>query len=134
MPTKVITANTIMLLNGDPVFIQEPFGDLQIGDKVTHVGLPGRNGKITSGSRVDEWTPWVEYAGKVRYQWPGVDHACDNIAFRLPPGGIKPDIGPCYVLYIDLGLGELMRNEYGKHDGVNVKLFRAQFKKITTKP
>lgn len=121
-----------LFLIGEPDFILDDFNELKIGDKVIRIGLPGRNGKPTSGSRVDEWGPWVQYAGKLKYQWPGVDHPCRNICFRIPPGGIVPDPGPCYVVYIIVNKGELMRNEYGQSQ--SVRLFRASFEKYIEQP
>jgi hypothetical protein len=129
---KELIVGGIFLLNGELDLRKENFEGLSVGDKVSVIGAYGRNGKVTSANRRDKWAPHITYAGKLSYQWPGVPMACENICFLLPPGGIKPDPGPCYVLYIVIeaeGEVTLMRNEFSVL-GTDVKLFKSKFETV----
>jgi len=121
------------IIYGRPDLILNPCYGLEPGTKVTQIGMPAKSGKITSSAHVDEWTPWVEYAGLV-------DMDGDLFAaFRLPPGGVAPKRkakkhltevdgikldGEFYMVYAMFGDGDLLEVSRTRN---NTYLYRGQF-------
>lgn len=103
---------------GRPNIQPFPFGSLCPGDLITKIGLPGRNGSETTSHRIDEWTPWIKYAGFVFVEsWTPDEISKKCLAFLLPPGGIVYDgshepASPVYCLYVQSISGYILRPNF----------------------
>jgi hypothetical protein len=114
---------------GAPPIVAEAFGNLLPGAKVQKIGRPGKNGKITSSARVDEWTPWVEFAGSFYADLLELGSDQKYLAFRLPSGGlVKKGSGPVerpfYALYCVVSPEEIIFQNFKT---LSIYIFRAVF-------
>lgn len=120
LPVEFFTVKTILFMKAVPDRVWKvSYGNLQAGTKVKKIGKYGRGGGETSGHRVDEWVPWVEYEGTIPLKVPGLPHSTVCIVFKLPPGGMLSKEGTqllfdVYVIYHVVDTQHLMRNGYGK--------------------
>lgn len=134
---KFFTVNNILFFQLLPGTAIQPvaFGSLQPGTKVFEIGQPGRNGKITSSHRVDEWFPWIQYEGTITLRCPQVEETSLCVVFKLPPGGMKTAKGKeidfdVFVLFHVITNKEIMRNIYSPNG--SVRIFSAVFKQFET--
>lgn len=104
------------------------FGDLAPGDQIKIIGRAGKNGKITSSHRIDEWDPFITYRGMAMVKLPGCP-SNECLIFQLPGDGIReisgrPVDGIFYVSYYFFGRS-LMRNQYGRSN--STRIFSSDF-------
>lgn len=107
---------------GRPNFQQVSLFGLQPGMLVHKIGVPGRNGKVTSSSRVDTWTPHVEYMGKVYVEDFNGEGIISCMAFKLPAGGLvhradkeQAEETPYFALYAMIPDTQLVRPNLKRH-------------------
>lgn len=136
LPVEFFSVSGILFMKELPDrVIKVAFGSLQPGMQISKVGKPGRTGVVTSGNRVDQWQPWIQYEGKIKLQCPDVAIETDCIVFKLPPGGMLNADGSkllfgVYVIYMIIDEGNLMRNQYTQAG--SVRLFSSVFKEYKT--
>ena len=128
-PYQVLIGNK-PFLSGHPTFDRTGFGYLQPGMAVHKIGITGRNGKATSSSRIDIWTPYIEYMGAIEVEGLSKDRTDQCLAFKLPPRALfNKATGqwievPFFVLYIPIGKTELVRPNFRRR---SIEIFKAIF-------